>query len=384
LIKDGQKKSVLFIFLSLLNHSAEGQSPQPGPIQKDSDQKVISTQKNIHLELSGHINRTMLYAKSHHKEALLHVDNGNSPSRVRFLGNGQINDHASIGSAVEFDFLQDSSNFNDITTQPTNNTLFRSRRVEAILASSKYGTVWLGHGWMASDYVSENDLTGTDVVAFGAAVDNVAGATKFRDKRGSGPTVGDVFSALQLEGGIHRLSRIRYDTPKYNGFSLGASHAIKNIFDVALKNSSKINGTDVEAGISFGERPKQYKHVMGSIAALFPCGLSFVASGGVRKNTFSSTSPLMRHFQSSFYFGKIGYKFRVFDVGHTATAIDFGHYNNIAQKKDRSHSGAFSIVQNFTDYGTELYFTYRQYQLKRIARHFKPIQASMLGVRIKF
>jgi hypothetical protein len=92
----------------------------------------------------------------------------------------------------------------------------------------------------------------------------------------------------------------------------------------------------------------------------------------------------MRHFQSSFYFGKIGYKFRVFDVGHTATAIDFGHYNNIAQKKDRSHSGAFSIVQNFTDYGTELYFTYRQYQLKRIARHFKPIQASMLGVRIKF
>ena len=65
-------------------------------------------------------------------------------------------------------------------------------------------------------------------------------------------------------------------------------------------------------------------------------------------------------------------------------AVDFGRYEDIAQNGDEGDTLGLLLVQSLSDWGTEIYIGYRNYDLDRRGASFKDIDAVLGGARVKF
>ncbi len=71
-------------------------------------------------------------------------------------------------------------------------------------------------------------------------------------------------------------------------------------------------------------------------------------------------------------------------MGSTAFAIDYGDYNEVAQNNDDATSWGLMAVQNFSDWGTDIYALFRNYELSRTSASYDDIDVFMAGARVKF
>ena len=62
----------------------------------------------VKLTVSGQVNRGILYADDGEQTDVFHVDNDNSSTRVRFVGEAKPHDNLTIGANIEVQF---ESNF---------------------------------------------------------------------------------------------------------------------------------------------------------------------------------------------------------------------------------------------------------------------------------
>ncbi|MBT7747378.1 MAG: hypothetical protein HN725_18975 [Alphaproteobacteria bacterium] len=85
-----------------------------------------------------------------------------------------------------------------------------------------------------------------------------------------------------------------------------------------------------------------------------------------------------------FQYLKLGYMASWTKLGKTAFAVDYGQYDDVAQNSDEADAWALMLVQNFTDWGTEVYGVYRNYGLKRSGSNLDDIDAVLMGARVKF
>ena len=75
---------------------------------------------------------------------------------------------------------------------------------------------------------------------------------------------------------------------------------------------------------------------------------------------------------------------KYFDIGSTALSVDFGRHNDVAQNGDEADTFGIQLVQNLSDWRTELYLGYRHFSLDRTGKDFEDIHAVLGGGRIKF
>ena len=128
------------------------------------------------------------------------------------------------------------------------------RHIDLIYDTAGYWIVYLGQGSMASDGVSEFDLSGTGVITY-ASVSDLAGSIGFREK-GAAPSATDVGAVFSDLDGARRL-RARYDTPSVNGFTFSASYGEEwldrsndnDYADVAVRYSTDFQDLQVRGGI---------------------------------------------------------------------------------------------------------------------------------------
>ena len=66
-----------------------------------ADDSILSGSSNVHLSLSGQVNRGVLFVDDGNQTEILHVDNDNSSTRFRLIGSADYNDDISIGSVIE-------------------------------------------------------------------------------------------------------------------------------------------------------------------------------------------------------------------------------------------------------------------------------------------
>lgn len=355
----------------------------PAPVSAPSG-VVQSKGDKVSVKLYGQVNRALLYSNDGNSSDYYFVDNDNSSSRIGLLGAAKVNDDATMGTWMEFEYQSNPSNLvNQIDKNSVGGTGFTDRHIDAYVKSQKYGKLSLGKGDTASNSTSEVDLSGTSVIGY-SSVSDMAGGILFYDNNTdslSVTNVGDVFSNFD---GLSRDDRIRYDSPTFLGFMASASALSGDGGDLTLRYNAKFDNFKLAAAAacanpnnegSLADVDNQYS---GSASVLHSSGLNLTLAGGQRDYDLSGRD------DSTFYYAKLGFRKHFLSLGESRFSIDYATNNDVAQNKDEAESFGFQFVQDFYKWGTECYLGYRNYDLDRSGTDFNDISAVMSGVRVKF
>ncbi|MGX9727633.1 MAG: porin [Candidatus Electronema sp. VV] len=357
--------------------------------------EIKSGSDKVDVELSGQVNRAVMHADDGNENKFFHADNDNSSTRVGLTGKIKASETVTVGSSFEVEWQENASNVVSMDAESVAGE-FEGRLMELYLSCKKTGKVSLGKGKMASEDTSETDLSGTSLAGM-SDVAKVGGGFKFYDPAYVAPvpaspdeevvdtrlSVGNVFNNMD---GLAKKNRVRYDTPKFAGFSLAAAAGEKEIGDAGLFYSGEFAGTKVEGALAwadFGD-DKPYSQINGSASVLFPVGLNLTFAAGTRdldKMPAGGDDP-------AFMYGKIGYICdKMFSVGSTAFSVDYSVDENIKRQNKGEEGTAYGIqlVQKLSAYNTDLYAAYRSYELEDSTdADYEDISIIMAGARIKF
>lgn len=341
---------------------------------------VRSGQERIELSLSGHVNRMVTVANDGDDTKILNVDNDSSASRVRFVGKGRVTDDFSVGTVIEVQLESNSSAEVSQINEDTGSASFTDRKVELVFASERYGTVSLGQGDTASNGTAEVDLSGTTVIGYSGIEDMAGGLLFFDNDAGqlSDVTIGDVFSNFD---GLSRRDRIRYDTPKYQGFQLSADLVSDERWSSAVRWSGDFGGVKAAAAAGYSDPGSDSGDyiVDGSGSLLHKAsGLNLTLSGGTAERS-NGDDPFN-------LYGKVGWLADLTELGPTAFGLDYTYSENNIIEDDKGTSIGFQAVQNLSDFGTEIYAGFRWYDYDAERADLDPdsITVFSVGSRVKF
>ncbi len=379
----------------------EARAPAKAQVAKTSalPPDVVRNQNGdkVALKIYGHANRAFLFADDGDSSDYYFVDNDNSSSRLGLLGEARVNDDITIGTRVEIEYQSNPSNVvNQDDKNPGDSgdgNGFDERWVDAQITSKRFGKLYIGKGSTASDDTAEIDLSGTGVVATSSIEDMAAGIRFFDDDTNtlSSTNIGDAFDNFD---GLSRRNRIRYDSPKFWGFSLQAS-VLSDGGDVALKYAAKWGANWKFAAAAAYANPQatgdgdtidnQYN---GSASLLHSSGFNLTVAGAYADLQDDLINPdgSDRDDDPVFYYAKLGYRGRFLKVGETSFSVHYGRNDDRDQDDDEATTAGLAIVQDLSEFGMEYYLAYRWHELDRGegSTDFDAIQAVMSGVRVKF
>lgn len=343
----------------------------------------------VSLKVYGQVNRGVLIADDGDSSDAYFVDNANSSSRIGLLGDAKVNDDITVVAKMEFEYKTNPSDGVNQNDKNPDGSSFNSRWIDAQFMSKRFGTLYLGKGSTASDTTSERDLSGTDVIGYSSIADMSGGILFYDDVQNelTTTTIGTVFSNFD---GLSRRNRIRYDSPEFMGFTAGGS-LLSDGGDVSLKYATKW-GEDWKfaAAIAYADpqaiddnTDNQYN---GSASILHSSGVNLTLAAGSKNLVDGLFNPngTFRDDDPSFYYGKLGYRTKWFEIGESRFSADYMYSENLAQDNDEAKSFGIQMVQDFSDWGSELYLGYRLHKLDRDFSDYKDINSLMSGVRVKF
>ncbi len=360
---------------------------------------TFKTGSKASLTMSGQVNRAFLIADDGNDTEVFHVDNDNTSTRIRWIGKGEVTEKFSTGMLIEVQLESNSTTEVKIgeeesTFGPTSG--FGERKMEAWLAYKGLGKLTLGQGDPASNGTAEITLSGTSVIMYPGIADT-AGGIRFRSANladgldADGPSIGAVWG--NQHDGRSRTDRIRYDSPKWQGFVASASHIQGGLWDVALRHSGKFGQFKTSAAIAFvdwsgvnaaaGSSGIKDEQINGSISVLHDSGLNVTFSGGTRDAIGLDVSGAKRNDDDHIYV-MLGYIAKIFDVGTTRFGVDYGVANDINQNDDEITTWGIAVNQNLKDIGTDIYAVFRNHELDRTGEDFDDINIFMAGARVKF
>ena len=348
-------------------------------VQAPVEKGVTSGQDRVKLAISGQVHRAVNLIDDGKNTDLYFVDSDVSNTRVRFVGTAKATDDLTIGSRLEIAATSNESSQVNQNNEDSGD-FFNVRWADVTLASKSYGKLWLGKGDTASNNTSEVDLSGVDVVAY-ASVADIAAGMLFRESSGDNSlttvSVGDAFNDRD---GLSRQNRIRYDTPTFWGFHLAGSAVSDQRYDGALFWGGQGYGfkAAAAAAIANPNRDNTDLQYNGSFSVLHEgTGLNLTTSAGLldRDDEGDPTN----------FYVKGGWLTRLFSVGQTGFAVDYTRSVNLPTGRDKGYSVGGAVVQQFEDYGTELYLQYRLYSLDRdVAPSVENMNVGTIGARVKF
>jgi predicted porin len=339
---------------------------------------------DAYLELYGQINKGVLvFDDGGSTLGYIPVDNGNSSSRIGLRLYGTVNEDLSLGGNLEWEWTPYSTNnVNQLNRDDFDWEADLLRKAEAYLESETFGKLWLGQGSMASDSSAEVDLSGTSVVGYSLVAD-MAGGPFFRLADGdlSSVHVEDAFGNFD---GLGRKLRVRYDTPKFSGFSFATSVGTQvvptttdvTVWDVAARYDNTIGDFKVSGAVAFSQPNDGVSLYDGSVSFLHdPTGLSLTLAAAYSDEDIAD---------GRYGYVKLGYQTDFFDVGKTAISVDAYFGEDIAAVGSDSTSFGAQLVQNLDYLQTELFLGARSYSYDEDTPDFDDSFAILAGARVKF
>ncbi|GAB4336999.1 MAG: hypothetical protein Kow0089_07810 [Desulfobulbaceae bacterium] len=332
----------------------------------------------VQVSLYGQVNKGVLYADDGNRNKTFFTDNDASSTRFGIKANVKPGGAWTAGSLMEFEYQTNPSNKVSMDDESVNEDL-HMRKLSVFVDEKDLGRLTVGQYSAATDGIAEIDLSGTALAGYddGAVI---GGGLSFYDdltNSYSGTTVGSVFK--DLDGGRYDL--VRYDSPKFGGFSLAASVGEEDKNEVALRYAAKFDMLKVAAGIGYATEGRDSVHDdrwSGSISALLNNGLNITLAGGVRSEEDDNRD------DPSYFYGKIGYQVHAFDIGKTAFSVDYGSYQDFVLNNDDATLLGAQLVQYIDDLSTQFYLGYRLLQLDRDQADLQDVNAVVSGLRIKF
>ncbi|WP_204114665.1 porin [Shimia biformata] len=257
------------------------------------------------------------------------------------------------------------------------------RKIDAIFETSTAGTFSVGQGSMATDGVTNSDLSGTSLTTYNAIGDS-AGGFFFRTSGGALSTVkvGSVYP--NFDGS--RKGRLRYDSPDLGGLTLSASVGTEILssgnddvlYDVAARYAREFGSMKyvASAGVLWndmdgGGTTHQYA---GTFSALhMPSGFNVTVAAGQNSA------------DASYIYGKLGVRRDFFAFGTTSIAVDYYMGQDNVSAGDESDAVGIGIVQEIDSADLEVYFGFRQYgYADTTATTYQDANSYLFGARWKF
>ncbi len=349
----------------------EQQQEQVTTLEERPEPRVEPDRGNVRLELSGRINQAVVFADNGNDSKVFIADNDNSGSRFGLRGEADFGD-ITTGAFLEATFEVNSTDeisFEDdgpVGTSPADGEDFLDlRHAVWYIEHPTFGEFSLGFSNTATEEVSEVDLSGTGCCIGESDVDDIAGGLEFSSSTPGFeliPEVDDFF--VNLDGS--RTSRIRYDTPSLFGASLAVALRQDDQIrpDVALSYGAEFaGGFELEAAA--GWRSEEDANVFhGSVSALAPFGVNLTLAGGVESLDDSDVD------NPNFFYTKLGYREKFFDIGETRFSIDYfrGHNNDDFASPTGGLPLATSfgggVVQQISPLSMEAYLGFRLYDVE--------------------
>jgi hypothetical protein len=296
-----------------------------------------------------------------------------------------------FGSTFEVDLPFDASNEyhqEDTETGLTGDQM-DVRHAEMFFQFDKIGKISFGHGDIASNDVSEVDLSGTGAIGYDGPGD-LTESIFFYDKdidSLQGTKDGGEISFLDRPS--HK-ERIRFDTPAFSGIGVSlstftdqdADSEVKSAYDAVIRYSGKAGDVSVAAAIGYSTHPSDQidgkeRLVNGSASVAFS-GFSFTFAAG---NESQDNDP---RDAKKYYYGKAGYTMEFWNIGQTALAIDYGQYNEAGDEADGTKTMGFMFVQKLQDLSSEIYAGFRAHDLEHENADYDVVNALSVGTRINF
>lgn len=257
------------------------------------------------------------------------------------------------------------------------------RKAEVAFISDDNGKLYLGQGSMASDGSAEVDLSGT-TYAGQSRVGRIAGGQLYRLPDGTLSDV-EVLDTFTNMDGFGRRLRVRYDTPKWNGFTLSAAigqtvvpEVKDNLgWDVALRYSDTLGQFKIAGAVAWSQEFSGDEEIIdGSLSVLHvPTGISLTFAGG---QTDKTDQP------ERYVYGKLGYQAKWFEIGTTAFSIDAYRGDSIDTSGDGSTSYGLQFAQDVDDWQTTFYLGVRSYRYDAPQQSYRDGFAVIGGAAVKF
>lgn len=223
-----------------------------------------------------------------------------------------------------------------------------------------WGEFRLGQGSMNMDGGAEVDLGSTAIVAK-SNINELYGSYLFRDSTGAltGVNIGSVFDSF--DNG--RRFRLRYDTPSFAGFSLGASYGIEvltsdvddHYYDVALRYAQTFDRFEVKGAIGTAftdvDGGSTAQESAGSISVRdAQTGLDLTLAGGQNN---SGTG--------QYLWVKAGWRGELLAVGDTRFVAETFRGSDYLTRGSSSDMWGLSVIQNFDRQRIEAYVGYKEF-----------------------
>ncbi|WP_207062779.1 porin [Motiliproteus sp. SC1-56] len=361
---------------------ATGRPAVNGDGAADWKPTIISGNDKVRVSLSGHINRAVMAYDDGENSDVHHVDNENSNTRFRIIGEYDASDTFSVGSVIEVEFESNSSSdvFQNSRESDHSENNFAQRKFEIYFADKGWGKLSLGQGDTASNGTSEVDLSGTGLAGY-SSVGDVGSRLRFYDKNSNGfvsdstdlVVISDGFTNMD---GLSRQDRIRYDTPAIAGFTFSVSHAEDDGLDAAVRYKGDLGGLKVAGALAFADNQSDSpidNQVNGSISVAMDNGFNLTFASGQQDRKRGSGDP-------QFYYTKLGYK-----MGASAYSVDYYSSDDVSANGNEGTSMGFQYVRNITEWATEAYFQLRQFEMEdNRSTDYDDIWHVMAGARVKF
>jgi len=330
-------------------------------LEKAGGMYVTRSKKTMKLVVNGHVNRAIMFTDNGTESAFSHVTSNFSRTRVRWIGTGKINSDLSVKTYIELGHQSSIATAQDIQSNGDENgsSVLDERFIDFQITSKSLGKIYMGQGASGSESTSETDLSGTGLVSLSGNAGLMGSGEQFVNSDGSlaGVSVGQSYTNLD---GLGRRDRIRYDTPKFGGFQVTASHGNEDAHDVALRYGGSFGGVKVKATLAYSssESINGREVVNGAVSVLLPMGLTLTAGAADRDNDrFGGVTDT-----TEWRYGKIGYKFKGSDLGQTRLFIDYNENESTVVASDEGNYWGIGAVQIVEPLGAEIYAVYHNFE----------------------
>jgi len=373
-IKTTLKTSVAAAALFAVAPAISSSPAQAGNWEGGNDNGVV---------MSGQIVRSLMYVDNGQDEQLFHVDGATSSTRIRWVVSGQVTEALAVGGLIEADF--NNSNNDGGASFETSGAVDETnvdqawgiRKSVISFKHKSMGTLSIGQDSVASDGGSTQTFVGKGFTDFSGGVLDIA----FTNSATGAPTtvsIGEVTASYDSG----RDDRVRYDTPKFQGFGGSVSFIDDGTWDGQINYGGKFSGIEVKAAAMYHNLAANSTTVDSqwgaSITAQHDSGLS--AGFEYAQEDSNAT----QSWDGERWGVNVGYKASLTDLG--ATSFWIGYHKNEDTLTQGDETTIFSGgIHQALPAGVDVTIAYHNYEYDdTTAVNYDDISMFMAGTRLQF
>jgi len=371
--------SALLMAASCVSASAQAGSNAPADLQALEDELVRAAPRGMRVEMSGHVNRSLMAWDDGKQGDIFFADNDNSSSRARLRAAGAVAPGLTATAFIELEF-ESASTFtisqSDDDGGPSSPGV---RHASISLRSAEYGGVTLGLTAPATYIMMIPLILKTPVANYADPLAGGAFALRRADRDGA-PSLLPV-TRRQLRAGLDtsRQDVIRYTSPAFAGCYAEAAFGENDLWDAGLwcRNDTGAFQTLVAAGyLENSQGPADIADIKGQLTLKHkPTGLFAHATAIHRAFDGGALSPVRGRERGDqyYYYLQGGIERAWWAGGLTSLFVEYGVYSDFAAGLAADDFGepggevtgsevaiwGLGVVQQIEAVAAEAYLTYR-------------------------